>query len=90
MEEELRRWKVHFNICDAAHLALQNVLVDYGFTFGQLPTDPHEEQSCVREKPCSNGQIMKNWPLATTQDGCFNPPLLTMGHPQVLNVSETG
>jgi hypothetical protein len=90
MEERLREWKVHFNICDAAHLALQNVLVEFGFTFGQLPRDPHDEQSCVREKQCSNGQIMENWTPATTQAGCFIPPLLTVGDLQVMNVSETG
>lgn len=26
MDEELREWKFHFNICDAAHLALRNIL----------------------------------------------------------------
>lgn len=90
MEEKLRTWKVHFNVCDAAHLALQEILVDHGFTFGQLPRGPHDEQSCVREKPRSDGQIVKSWSLATTQAGCLIPPLLTMGDLQVTNVSEAG
>lgn len=90
MEEKLRTWKDHFNISDAAHLDLQKILMDHGFSFGQLPRGPHNAHSYLRENTCPDGQIMENWPLAMTQAGCLSPPLLTTGDLQVTNVSEIG
>jgi hypothetical protein len=89
MDEELREWKVHFNICDAAHLALRNILTHHGLPLGHSQSAPLDEQSIQRESPqYLEATIGQEWPIATAQARSliFGPS--AFGDAQLNSVSE--
>lgn len=89
MDEDLRTWKIHFNICDAAHFALQNILTHHGILLGDVQSGPANEQSIQREIPSySEGLTDHDWTFYTAQAEGLLPNPSVIGNSQINNVSE--
>lgn len=68
MDEELRKWKTHFNICDAAHSALRNILRHHGLPLDDSQSALVNEQFIQRESlQHLEATIHQEWPFATVQ-----------------------
>lgn len=73
MEEDLLAWKFHFNICDAAHLALRNLLVRNGIPLDHAQREPTLEQTSSLWQTIHPVVPFEDRPLTATQ-GRFDWP----------------
>jgi hypothetical protein len=89
MDEELRSWKAHFSICDAAHEALRTILLKHGILLVPMQRSLGDETLAIERLPCPDARLDYSDYFSDAQAGNFVPEPAAAEDVPLMNVRKS-